>query len=494
MGLILPQTIKIKIYNSNRRYYKEKGYDVKKNGDFIEVNVLDLPEGTHTLVQCECDYCGAAIKIEYRDYIKNKNNNKLLCCNNVACKNKKYEDTCMKKYGVKNVFQTQETKDKIVETNRKNYGVDYPFQSDKVQDKYIKTLTEKYGKGITNVSQLQEVKNKKIETCRKNFGVNHPFQSNEVQDKSAKTLTEKYGKGITNVAQVAEIQEQIRQTNVKRYGRPHALQSEEIKKKMKETNNKKYGGNSPMCSNDIKNKAKITYQLHYGVDNPSKAQEVKDKKKETCQLHYGCDWSLQDKKVREKSIKTWQEHYGEGIINPGQAPEVKDKIFDSFQFNGTGPSSRAQRYICYILNGILNKNICSSLVDIYMEKENIVIEYDGSGHFLKDKMNGNLLPTEKSLLYEKQREDRITNNGYRMIRFIATKERIPSDETIINLIEEFKNSEFKVIRIDFEEGTIEKDYCEKWYRDFGKLRRITKKVLEPFEKQKEKNTLKTSKN
>ena len=34
-----------------------------------------------------------------------------------------------------------------------------------------------------------------------------------------------------------------------------------------------------------------------------------------------------------------------------------------------------------------------------------------------------------------------------MIRFIATKDRIPSDEVISNLIEGFKNSDFKIIRI-----------------------------------------------
>ena len=114
-----------------------------------------------------------------------------------------------------------------------------------------------------------------------------------------------------------------------------------------------------------------------------------------------------------------------------------------------------------------------------------VIEHDGGGHFLRDKMNKKKGPTKESLLYEKQREDKIINNGYRMIRFIATKDRIPSDEVILNLIEEFKNSDFKVIRIDFEKGTIEKDYNEKSHYNFGKLRKITQKDLEQFESKKQ---------
>ena len=168
-----------------------------------------------------------------------------------------------------------------------------------------------------------------------------------------------------------------------------------------------------------------------------------------------------------------------------QVEEIKNKTLSSFQFNGTGPSSRAQRYINNILNGTLNKRICGSLADIYMEKENIIIEHDGRGHFLGDKINKEKGPTKESLSYEKEREDKIINNGYRMIRFIATKDRIPSDEVILNLIEGFKNSDFKVIRINFEEGTIDRDYEERWYCNFGELRKITQKDLEQFEKQEE---------
>ena len=319
MGLILPQIVKVRVNKKMRKYYREKGYEFEKYGDFIEVNVMDLYPGSHTKVKCNCDFCGKETEVEYRKYIKNKNNNKLLCCNNGFCKGKQNEDICMKKYNV------------------------------------------------INVSQIQEVKNKKIETCREHFGVDHPFQSNEVQDKSAKTLKKNYG-----------------------------------------------------------------------------------------------------------------------VESPMQNEEIKNKVLSSFQFNGTGPCSRAQRYINHILNGTLNKHICGSLADIYIEKENIVIEYDGSGHFLNDKMNGNIYPTKESLLYEKQREDKIINNGYRMIRFIAAKDRIPSDEVTLNLVNEFKNSDFKVVRIDFEKGTIEKDYKEKSHHNFGELRKITQKDLEKFEKQ-EKN-------
>ena len=319
MGLILPQTVKVRTNGMTCKHYREKGYEFEKCGDFIKVDVLDLPKGSGAKVKIICDVCGKKSEMCYGDVVKYNEENELITCRSNFCINKKREDTCIKKYGVKHVMQLEEVKDKI---------------------------------------------------------------------------------------------------------------------------------------------------------------------KDTCKERYKCECPLQSEEIRKKSQQTWQKNYGEDIINPGQVEEIKNKILDSYQFNHTGPSSRAQRYINYILNGTLNKNICGSLADIYMEKENIIIEHDGSGHFLGDIINGNKTPTKESLLCEKEREDKIINNGYRMIRFIATKDRIPSDEVILNLIEGFKNLDFNVIRINFEEGTIDRDYDEKWYCNFGKLRKITKEDLERFENKK----------
>ena len=366
----------------------------------------------------------------------------------------------MEKYGVKHAFQAEEVKEKTKQTNLKNWGVEY-------------------------ASQAEEVKEKTKQTNLKNWGVEYTLQSEEIRNKGIQTLKEKYGEDITNVFQATEVKEKIKQTNLKNWGVEYATQSEEIKEKTRNTNNEKYGADYYTQTDEYKDRAKKTCQLHHGVDNPSQSQEIKNKKIETCRKHWGVDYPFQSDEVRSKTAETLKEKYGESIINISQVEEIKNKALDSFQFNGTGPSSRAQRYINHILNGTLNKHICGSLADIYIEKENIIIEHDGSGHFLGDIMNGNKTPTKESLLYEKEREYKIINNGYRMIRFIANKDRIPSDEVILNLVEGFKNSDFKVIRINFEEGTIEKDYNKKMIYDFGKLRRITQKDLKQFEKQEE---------
>ena len=370
MGLILPQTVKVRTHSSNYKHYREKGYEFKKCREFIEVNVLDLYPGSTTKVKVVCDICGKESEMWYGTVVECNKENKLITCGSNSCRNKKYEDTCMKKYGVKNAAQSQEVQDKIKDTNLERYGC----------------------------------------IC--------------------------------------------------------SLQSEEIQ-----------------------NKAKATWQKNYGenIMNPGQAQVVKDKIKATWKNNYGEDIEnpFQLESVREKSKQTLQENYGENIMNPMQVKEIKNKVLDSFQFNGTGPCSRQQKYIHFLIGGTLNKRVCNSLVDICFEEEKTAIEYDGGGHFLTDIFNGNKILSKEAILREKNREDSIVNKGYKVIRFIATKDRIPSDEIILNLIEEFKNSDFKVVRINFEEGTIEKDYNKKLHYDFGKLRRITKEDLEQFESKKQ---------
>ena len=416
MGLILPQTVKVRTNGMTCKHYREKGYEFEKCGDFIEVDVFDLPKGSNEKVKVICDICGKESEIRYCDVVKCNEENELITCGSDSCKHKKYEDTCTKKYGVKNPMQCKEIQDKVKDTNLERHGAENPFGSKEIQDKIKGTWQKNYGEGIIN-----------------------PSQAESVRDKIKKTWQKNYNKDITSPFQLESVKEKSKQTLLKNYRTDNPFESKEIQDKIKNTWQKNYGEN---------------------ITNPMQVESIKDKIKTTCRERYGADNAMQNE-------------------------EIKNKVLDSFQFNHTGPSSRAQRYINYILNGTLNKHICGSLADIYIEKENIIIEHDGSGHFLNDIINGNKIPTKESLLYEKEREDKIINNGYRIIRFIATKDRIPSDEVILNLVEGFKNSDFKVVRINFEENTIDRDYDEKWYCNFGKLRNITKEDLEKFKKQEE---------
>ena len=214
MGLILPQTVKVKIGSINYKYYKEKGYEFKKCGDIIEVNVLDLQRRSTTMVKCTCDFCGKITETWYGKVVVNKENNTLIACDNKDCMRKKKEDTNLKRYGVKNPSQAQEIKNKKVETCKKNFGCEYPAQSKIVQDKLKKAFQNHFGcnnpmqdtairnkakatnierYGVENFGQSSTALLKKKKTCLDNYGVDNPWKSNKVREKSKATMMSRYG-------------------------------------------------------------------------------------------------------------------------------------------------------------------------------------------------------------------------------------------------------------------------------------------------------------
>ena len=462
MGLILPQTVKVRTNGMTCKHYREKGYTFKKCGDFIEVNVLDLPKGSTTKVKCICDVCGKETEVCYGHVAEYNKENKLIICGSKFCKCKKYEDTCIKKYGVKCPLQSEEVREKIENTNLERYGSKSPLGSKEIRNKSEKTWQKNYGENITNPFQAEEVKEKIKQTNLEHHGCEYPTQNEEIRNKGIQTLKGKYGEDIVNVSQVKEIQDKKKKTWKENHGEDvtSPFQLESVKEKIKAICREHLGVDYPFQSNEIQNKIKDTNLGRYGAENPFGSKEIQDKIKQTMLNNYGVEHALQNR-------------------------ELLNKALDSFQFNGTGPCSRAQKYIHFLIGGTLNKRVYNSLVDICFEEEKTAIEYDGGGHFLGELIvNKDRSISKEALLKEKNREDSIVNKGYKVIRFIATKDRIPSDEVILNLVEGFKNSDFKVIRVNFEEGTIDRDYEEKWYCNFGELRKITQKDLEQFESKK----------
>lgn len=73
-------------------------------------------------------------------------------------KQKVEKQTLQEKYGVTNVFQLQDVKEKIKNTNFEKYGVYHPTQSDIIKDKIKKNNNCKYGKDVYRGSDAYYVK------------------------------------------------------------------------------------------------------------------------------------------------------------------------------------------------------------------------------------------------------------------------------------------------------------------------------------------------
>lgn len=144
------------------------------------------------------------------------------------------------------------------------------------------TLREKYG--VDNISQLQEIKDKKIETCRKNFGCDHPMQSKEILDKAVATTIKVYGVDRPSKSEI--VKQHAIETNIKRYGVMHTPQAESVKAKIRATNQERYGANVALQLPEYRKKQEETMLEHFGVRFPSQAKSVMDKTKTKFRAQY----------------------------------------------------------------------------------------------------------------------------------------------------------------------------------------------------------------
>lgn len=155
------------------------------------------------------------------------------------------QNTIIEKYGVENIMQLKEFRDKVKQTNLEKYGVEYILQSKEAKEKSKDTSLRKYG--CEYPAQSDEVKNKIKKTNLEKYGVECTLNSDEVKRKICKTCFNRYGTDNTLESDV--VKEKIRQTCLNKYGVEYPLQSKEIRKKCWDTLHEH--GNVPVSKQEI---------------------------------------------------------------------------------------------------------------------------------------------------------------------------------------------------------------------------------------------------
>ena len=90
-----------------------------------------------------------------------------------------------------------------------------------------RTTMQKYG--VENISQLKEIKEKKKQTCLKHYGVDNPAKSDIVYDKIHETSLDRYGVDSPNKS--IQKKEKIKRILLQKYGVENVMQIPEIYKK-----------------------------------------------------------------------------------------------------------------------------------------------------------------------------------------------------------------------------------------------------------------------
>jgi hypothetical protein len=134
------------------------------------------------------------------------------------------------KFGVDNVFQLKNIKEKLKETKKEKYG-DENYNN---KDKMIITKKEKYGEGYLKKS-IEKIK----ENLMDKYGVDHPLKIQKFLDKKTKTTFNKYG--VENISQLQKTKDKVKETTKKHFGVENASQSKEIKEKKKQTSINNFG-------------------------------------------------------------------------------------------------------------------------------------------------------------------------------------------------------------------------------------------------------------
>ena len=238
-------------------------------------------------------------------------NNKSSCCSRVCvgklsqspnAQNKR-EQTNMKKYGVKNVLESEEIKSKIKQTSIDRYGEIHPSQTPEAQEKRKKTNIEKYG--VENVFQSKEIIDRIKKDSIEKHGVASPSQTAKAQEKRKQTNLEKYGAIVPT--QNKDIIKKIQQTNLEKYGVTCTIHNENVKKKVEKTMLERYGAKTPFSSEIIQEKIKQTNLEKYGAPNPFGSEKIKEKIKKTNLKKYNVDNPSKSKQLQELYGKSFVE-------------------------------------------------------------------------------------------------------------------------------------------------------------------------------------------
>lgn len=194
-------------------------------------------------------------------------------------------------------------------------------------------------------------------------------------------------------------------------------------------------------------KAKETNKIKYGEESIMYVNEFKEKIKNTCLQRYGVENPMQNELFKQKCLNN-------SAITK--------------QRNNTVNTSITQIYVCNNMGGILNYPIKALHLDIAFPDKKIYVEIDGSGHNLNVKKGE--ITQEEFDKKEMKRWYALYNRGWKEIRIITTKDKIPTKE-IINFIKSYgfeQLNNHSWIHFNIDKGTIETSNSVINY-DYGEL-------------------------
>lgn len=167
-----------------------------------------------------------------------------------------------------------------------------------IKENSQKAIQEKYG--VDNIMELQEYRNKIIEAKIDKYGT----ASYNNKEKQKQTCLEKYGDANYNNRESAT------KTLQEKYGVDTPVEIDYVIESRINGSYEKYGVANPLSAKEVHDLAKEAMKEKYGVEYGFQIPEFREKAQQTLQDKYGVINSMYSKELKQKLIKTMQERYG----------------------------------------------------------------------------------------------------------------------------------------------------------------------------------------
>lgn len=164
-----------------------------------------------------------------------------------------------------------------------------------------------------------------------------------------------------------------------------------------------------ICCYDCKTYKMIKSSLRkYGNKCSLRNPEIERKMIENNNKKFGCDFPLQNKEIWEKTHSSYlQNHSGDEVL-----------------------TSKNQSIIAKLYDAKLNVPIGIYFADMLLN-DNIIIEYDGTGHDLNVRLGG--ISQEELVQKENKRNKYMLSMGYKVARIVHNKEILPNRDVLLKL-------------------------------------------------------------
>ena len=239
---------------------EHKRYLLDRYNDFYSINEIEkLKEAIYRIknnieIIPKCPICGKPVKFSCNEAY----NKYLSICGDYHCLgklcNEKRSKTFIEKYHIKSNLSRKEVQENIKKSMIEKYGVDNIWKTDQGQEKCRNTIIKNHG-GLGAASK--DIKEKMENTMIKKYGWKHNWQDPEEQKRShsdkakakqKQTCLERYG--VDNIMKSPEHLKKREMTWIKKYGVTIPTQNKLIMNKVLETKSKNHTHNTSQVENE----------------------------------------------------------------------------------------------------------------------------------------------------------------------------------------------------------------------------------------------------